>query len=108
MSTAKYKVESANLRVSNVNDEAREYTVAANFNTMGSELQRVEAGAVTTLEGVQLASFYTGFQNEKSLTITYYGEAKENAETQCSVNGAINTFIEEAVAIAVAEAEEEN
>lgn len=104
---SKYKVLSASVQVDNSGDAEREYAIRAQFATQNGELTGIDSGIVEK-EGVNLAYFNKNFGGENNMNVTFYGEAADNAETQCEVTAAVNTFITEATAIAVKEAEEEN
>lgn len=99
------KVKRASVYVSNEEAEVKDYVIGASFVTNKGKLSRIEGGNVTK-DNINLASFYTGYDMEQSITITYYGEASTSHELQCAINKLINDFVELAAAKAIEEISE--
>lgn len=103
MTTEDLKVKRASVYVSNEDALIKEYVIGANFHTSSGTLERVDGGTVNK-DGIQYATFYTGYGMEQSTTITYYNEANDNHDVQCEVNKLINDFMDLAVAKTIEEA----
>lgn len=105
MTTEDLKVENANVRVSNANEEGRVYDIMATFTTSNGVLKRVEGGQVQK-NGLMVASFYTGHDSDKSTTVTYMNTAHEDTAMQCELIQLISEFMSLSFAKAIAEAED--
>lgn len=99
------KVENANVRVSNANEEGKVYEIAATFQTKDGKLRKVDSGNVSK-EGKQIASFYTGMEYEVSRSVTYMNEATKSVEMQCEIIHLIDEFVKVSAEKAIAEANE--
>lgn len=103
MTAENLKVESASVRVSNANEEGREYNISASIRTKEGKVLNIDGGTVSKGEE-QVANFYTNMEFESSLSITYIGSAHNDVTAQCAINQLVNEFIAAATQKALAEA----
>ena len=105
MTVENLKVESASVRVSNANEEGREYNISASIRTKDGKVLNIDGGSV--LKGAEnVANIYSNNEFEKSLSITYIGSAHNDVSAQCAINQLVNEFISVATTKALAEAAE--
>ena len=98
-------VESASVRVGNVNQVEAKYTISAVFNTKKGELTRIDSGFVYK-DGRMMADFSKDVQDGNSYRIGYTGLAFNDLEMQCEINQYIHDFIGLAEAKAMQEVAE--
>lgn len=107
MNLSDLKVVSANVQVSNENQEEGKYKISASFRTSNGTIKGISSGTVIAKEsGEHYASFDKNIEFEESLHITYMGEASNDVAVQCEINQLIYDFVALAMTKAVEETAE--
>lgn len=97
------KLENANVRVSNANQENKEYNIEANFNTSNHVLTSIDNGTVRK-DGNMVAQFYKRYDGSEVTTYTFYGNPSR--EEKVNIMGLVEDFEAAAESVVLSEVNE--
>ena len=89
MTRSDLKLENANVRVSNANQEDKVYNIEANFNTSNHSLTSIDNGTVRK-DGNMIAQFYKRYDGSEVTTYTFYGNPSR--EEKVDIMGLVEDF----------------